>query len=219
MTTNDASKAHGAPRGGDPLAPYRRAVADGAEGFDATLWASPATQRLRFEVIAGMADLCGRRIVDAGCGPGDLASYLAESGCEHREYTGVDGLETVIEQAQAREIPRSRFIAGDFVADPGLLASLEGDVVVISGTLNTMADDQALAVLEAAWSAAGRALAFNFLSDRAVDPAPRQLAPARRLPTMRLLDWALSKTPHVRFRQDYFAGGHDATIAMRRSED
>ncbi|MEM7680733.1 MAG: class I SAM-dependent methyltransferase [Planctomycetota bacterium] len=204
--------------GDDSLAPYRQAVAEGAEGFDATLWASPATQRLRFEVFAGMLDLCGKHVLDAGCGPGDLAEYLAESGCAHTQYTGVDGLEASIEAARARGVPRSRFVLADFVVDPEVLSAQGAQVVVISGTLNTMDPAEALRVLEAAWAGAGEGLAFNFLSDRAVDPAPTQLAPARRLPTLDLLQWALGKTPHVRFRHDYFAGGHDATISMRRPD-
>jgi len=39
--------------------------------------------------------------------------------------------------------------------------------------------------------------------------------PARRLDPLRLVDWALDRTPLVRFRQDHLAG-HDGLIAMDR---
>ena len=64
--------------------------------------------------------------------------------------------------------------------------------------------------------ATGETLVFNFLSDRASQEAPQQTDPARRLPTLKLFDWALQQTPSVRLRQDYFRFGHDATIVMRK---
>jgi hypothetical protein len=36
--------------------------------------------------------------------------------------------------------------------------------------------------------------------------------------TLKLLDWAMSRTHVVTFRQDYFEGGHDATLLMRKGE-
>ncbi len=89
-------------------------------------------------------------------------------------------------------------------------------MVAISGTLNTMDDDEVKRVLEAAWDAAGETLIFNFLSDRAGPKAPPQLDPARWLDTTLLLEWATGKTWAVQFRQDYFPHGHDATVLMRK---
>jgi hypothetical protein len=59
---------------------------------------------------------------------------------------------------------------------------------------------------------------FNFLSNRCGHVAPPQLLPARRMDTMMLMDWALTRSCVVTFRQDYFEGGHDATILMRKGE-
>jgi SAM-dependent methyltransferase len=237
------SKAEPTTRGDDYLTPYRQAVAQRGAGFEATLWHNRDGQRLRFAVMADLLDglgdtpmgptdeagdgatdawpahrfgLAGRRVLDAGCGPGDFSAWLAERGVAVAGFVGVDGVPEVIEHAAARGLPRSRFVAGDFVSDASLLATGEPAIVTFSGTLNTMPDAVAMGLLEAAWHAAGEALAFNFLSDRCEPGRAGAAPPARRLPTDRLLDWALTQTPLVRFRQDYFPGGHDATIAMRK---
>lgn len=198
------------------LQPYHDAQREHGTDFDVTMWAGPHTQRLRFSVFCEMLDMAGKRVLDAGCSRGDFAGYLLERGVEYGAFVGIDGVPAVIEFAKARGLPRSEFVAGDFVKTPALLATGEPDIVTISGSLNTMDADAALAVLEASWAGCGEALIFNFLSDRADARAPKQEYPAKRLPTMTLLDWALKKTWDVRFRQDYFEYGHDATLLMRK---
>ncbi|MCE9589489.1 MAG: methyltransferase domain-containing protein [Planctomycetes bacterium] len=207
-----------APTGGDAyLDPYRRSHAQHGAGFDVTLWANPRSQRLRFEVFTQMHFFGGRRVLDAGCSRGDFAAYLVERDIPFARYIGIDALCEVVDFANKRNLPRCEFHCGDFVTKPELLRTGEPDVVCISGSLNTMTDTQVFAVLGAAWAAAGQTLMFNFLSDRAAPNAPAQVDYSRRLDTMRLLDWALSLTSQVQFRQDYFRLGHDATIVMEKA--
>lgn len=198
----------------DYLDPYRQAQQSHGSDFKVTLWANQRSQRLRFRVMTEMVLFAGKRVLDAGCSRGDFAAYLAERDIPYQRYVGVDGLPDVVEFARSRGLPRSDFVAGDFVTEPALLATGDPQVIAISGTLNTMEDATALTLLDHAWQAARQALIFNFLSDRVAKDAPTQKPPARRLPTLKLLDWALSRTSAVRFRQDYFARGHDATILM-----
>ena len=198
------------------LAPYQAAEQDHGSDFRVTLWANERSQRLRFRVMTEMVFMTGKRVLDAGCSRGDFADYLQETGFAYESFVGVDAVPGVIDFAAGRGLPRSRFVAGDFVADPTLLSIDRPQVVAISGALNTMSDAMAIQLLEHAWDAAGQKLIFNFLSDRASEQAPQQTGPARRLPTLELLDWAMAKTPSVKFRQDYFRFGHDATIAMRK---
>lgn len=197
------------------ISPYQDERARRGPGdFRVTLWASSESQRKRFEVFAEMLDLSGQRILDAGCGRGDFAAFLLKNKIRYKSFVGVDGLEDVITYANGRGLKKARFVTGDLVQDPQLLTTDSPDVVTISGTLNTMDLSTALTVLENAWAGAERTLAFNFLSDRTGAKAVPQAYPARRLDTMKLLDWAMAKTWHVRFRQDYFKYGHDATIVM-----
>lgn len=202
--------------GSDPsyLTAYREAAREHGSEFAATLWASEATQQLRFKVFSEVCYLPGKRILDAGCSRGDFAAYMARREIDYERFIGVDAVCEVIDYAQTRNLPRADFYCGDFVARPRLLTTGQPQVVVFSGSLNTMALDTALGVLEAGWGAASQTLLFNFLSDRATDKAPKQTGPAHRLNTMVLLDWALGQSDRVAFRQDYFPHGHDATIRM-----
>ena len=198
------------------LIPYRDWIDDHGPCFGATLWASPESQRLRFEVLTQMVYLPGKRILDAGCSRGDLAAYLNSRNLDYDLYIGVDGMSEAITYAQRQHLPRSRFVCGDFLDDPTLLGLDQPQVVFLSGTLNTMTDDEAFETLEHAWDATQTYLVFNFLSDTCDPDAPPQDDIARRLPTMQLLDWAMSKTWSTVFRQDYFELGHDATILMQK---
>ncbi len=199
------------------LTPYRESFQKHGTDFRVTLWNNPQWQRQRFAVFTQMTSFSGKRVLDAGCSRGDLAAYLLEHHIAHRHYVGVDALSEVIEFAQGRGLDRAEFHAGDLVNDASLMAIGDPQVVCISGTLNTMSDKHVDQVLEAAWQATGETLLFNFLSDRAGPGATPQCDPARRFDTMRLLDWALRRTPYIAYRQDYLEHGHDATVLMRKA--
>ena len=222
LVRNDGSPA-GAPynvaMGNDAyLQPYRESARRHGPSFKATLWANRRSQRTRFEAFVDMCGFAGKRILDAGCSRGDFAQFLIESDIDFKHYVGIDGLAEVIEHAQQRGLPRCRFHVGDLLHEPALFRTGGPQIVCISGTLNTMTDEQVMAFLESAWRAAGELLIFNFLSDRVGASAPPQTKPARRLDTMRLLDWATRHSCLTSFRQDYFKAGHDATILMRKGE-
>ncbi len=199
------------------LEPYRRSVRDHGPRFEATLWANERSQRLRFEVFTQMCFLPGKRILDAGCSRGDFAAYLLEVGIAYEHFVGIDALPQVIDYAAGRGLPRTEFHVGDFVRDPTLLRTGNPQVVCISGSLNTMGDEQIMSVLEGAWQASAQALLFNFLPVQAHRRAPTNLGPARRLDAVWLLRWAMDRTAAVAYRQDYFPHAHDATIMMRRA--
>ena len=205
---------------GDPnLDPYRDAVARrGAGDFHVTLWSSEYSQQLRFDIFTQICPLAGTRILDAGCSRGDFAAYLIERQIEFEHYVGIDALEDVIQHTRQRNLPRCEFHCGNFVTDPAQLAIGDPEVICISGALNTMRTRELIRVLDAAWASTSQSLLFNFLSDRCKNRAGRNQYPARRHNTIKLLDWALRQTTAVRFRQDYFPAGHDATILMSREQ-
>jgi SAM-dependent methyltransferase len=198
------------------LTPYREAWRRHGDGFAVTLWANPASQRRRFEVLADLVDCTGKRVLDAGCSRGDFAAFLLQREQPYASYIGVDGLSDLIDRANQRGLRGASFYCRDFVTHPRTLSLGEPQVIAISGSLNTMRKRTALAVLDAAWQAAGETLAFNFLSDRTGPDAVPQQQVVHRLPTLDLLDWALARTWAVQFRQDYFDQGHDGTIVMHK---
>ncbi len=206
----------------DYLAPYAEAIREHGPRFEATLWNDKSKQHLRFDVIASMMHLTGRVVVDAGCGLGDLAARLTELGIEYGAYVGLEGMPEFVSEAQARGLPEATFLYADFVADGRAFAdaakdpALGGhpiDVVCFSGSLNTLGTEPALLVLQRAWDAAREGIVFNFLSSEHHRVDEGDTAPAIRFDTMRVLKWAMERTPRVVFRQDYL-DGHDATIAM-----
>lgn len=198
------------------LHPYQKAHVDHGSDFGVTLWANERSQRLRFKVMTQMVFMLGKRVLDAGCSRGDFAAYMLEKDVAYESFVGVDAVEPVIEFASGRGLERSTFVAGDFVTEASFLSTNRPQIITFSGTLNTMDDDTVIGLLSNAWQATSEVLIFNFLSDRASNEAPQQTDPARRLPTLALMDWALKQTPNVQMRQDYFQYGHDATIVMRK---
>jgi SAM-dependent methyltransferase len=147
------------------LIPYEQARRHGVKGFHALLWSSREGQRLRFEAIALGVPLAGRKVLDVGCGRADLLAYLLAAGIVPAEYVGLEAIPEAIRSARRRRLERCRIVAGDFVREPETMA-VGADVVVFSGSLNTLSRPQFYRTLGVAWAAAGRALAFNFLASR-----------------------------------------------------
>ena len=195
------------------LDPYREAVKKFGASFESTLWNSRQKQRGRFEVIASMADLHGRVIVDAGAGIGDLAQYLHDEGVEYGRYIGLEGVPEMVAKGNERGLPEFEMVEADFAGDPKVYEKHRPDVIVFSGSLNTFDEEAARAVLDRAWDATSETLIFNFLSARNHVKNPPDPSPARRFDPIAMVDWALKRTPNVRFRQDYFKG-HDGTVGM-----
>ena len=198
------------------LDPYRVAASEQGPGFAATLWGSPETQSLRFDIIDNMCGgLADTRVLDLGCGDGALYQWMRERGTLSESYLGIDAVDDQVKHA--REVHAgATFVHLDISMASTLPSGF--DWVVISGTLNTMDDATTLHVLDLAWDAAALGLAFNFLSDRpGLKWQSRPLGPARRHQLQELMAWALERTPLVACRQDYLEG-HDATLVMRRSD-
>ncbi len=203
------------------LAPYRTILDAHGPSFEATGWKNRDMQIVRFDVLLDMADTTGRVVIDAGSGQGALVDRMIELGVEYGRYVGLDAMPEMVEQSRARRPPEAEFHTIDFAREHDAFSRFSRDsggpgvdIILFSGSLNTMEQADAAASLERAWSAAREAVVFNFLSDRAPAALLQQdPSPARRLDTMALIDWALKKSPLVQFRQEYL-GGHDATIAL-----
>jgi len=208
----------------DYLAPYTRAVAAHGTGFGALLMTAQEWQELRFGVFTGALGLHRRAIADLGSGRGDLLDWLERAGVAYQRYVGVEAVPELHEFARQRfggRGPEVEFVEADFVQDLGLFERLVGereiDVILFSGSLNTLVEADALAVLDRAWAAlpAGGVLGFNFLAGGGDWPRPATRLPRREL--TRWFAWACERTPLVIVCQHYL-GAHDATIVMIRPE-
>jgi hypothetical protein len=136
-----------------------------ARGMD---WKDEASQRLRFEVLAGVCDLAGRTICEVGAGAGHLYDFLRERGVADG-YSGID-LSAEMVAAACRRHPDVRFEQRDLLADP---PPEPADVVVCSGLFHVKLDhgDEEWwafveAMLERMFAACRVAIAFNLMTDQ-----------------------------------------------------
>ena len=195
------------------LTPYQIAAAQHGGAFETTLWNSPKTQRARFEVIAQLCPMSGNTIIDAGCGRGDLLDYLIEIDRRPKQYIGVDALEEMIAAAVEKQLPDAEFIHEDFFADPSVLRRYQPAVIVYSGSLNTMTDNEFLLALNTAVGITEIGIVFNFLSARFNRKWVQDTGVARRHPpdlvVSKMLEWNINR---IELRHDYL-DDHDCTIA------
>jgi SAM-dependent methyltransferase len=194
------------------LAPYRRAALRHGDRFESLLWASPRTQAARFDAICRLAVMKGRRVLDAGCGRADLMDFMVELGIEPAEYIGIEAVDELAAAAMRKKLPKAQIVHGDFVSDPQRLA-VGADVVVFSGSLNTLEPERFYLSLKQGFEAAGEVMVFNFL-------AAKHIASAEWLTWHRcgqVLERMREFSSEVRLLDDYLDG--DCTIAVWKRGD
>jgi SAM-dependent methyltransferase len=198
------------------LDPYLKAAERHGAGFASLLWASPETQATRFDAIERLGRLHGKSVLDVGCGRADLLTYLLGRGVRPADYTGI---EAVSELASAAErscagaagrggAPPARIIRADFLREP-LRLFVGADVVVFSGSLNTVDDGPFYDTIRRAFEATADVVVFNFLCSP-------YLAGADYLRWRRpsdVLRFCSQLTGDVRTLDDYLQG--DSTVALR----
>lgn len=197
----------------DPTAPYLRPYAAAARRtqgrFETLLWAGPHTQALRFDALCQMIDLNNARVTDVGCGRADLLEYLAQRRIKPAHYTGIEAIPELAEVARERaaSAPSAQIIQADFVTHaPQLFSGAE--VILVSGSLNTLSPAGFYSVLTEAFSAVSRSVVFNFLCSPS-------LAAADYLhwhQTQELLKFAYTLTPIVHKLEGYLEG--DCTLML-----
>ncbi|MFW6161215.1 MAG: class I SAM-dependent methyltransferase [Planctomycetota bacterium] len=96
-------------------------------------WRSREGQLARIRALCRNVDLAGRRVLDLGCGLGDLYAHLTACGigCD---YTGVDLLEEMVVAARRRHAG-ARFLCAD-VFEGDVFEPAAFDVVFASGVFN-----------------------------------------------------------------------------------
>jgi SAM-dependent methyltransferase len=115
---------------------YRRLLAEHGDSPQAVQYSCIQSQERRFELLADIGDLRNTRILDFGCGTGQLGSYLERNGIEI-EYFGTDIVQEFL------TLCRSKFPKGHF-EDFSHLSHMKFDYIFIGGVFNNkMANNQA----------------------------------------------------------------------------
>lgn len=112
---------------------YENNIARGLPEYGILGWESEEAQRLRFDVLLENVKLEGKRLLDVGCGTGNLLEYINSKGI-HVYYTGVDILDKMIDIAKSKRLDaefRHLDLFKENVFDPGSF-----DVVYASGIFN-----------------------------------------------------------------------------------
>lgn len=115
---------------------YRRLLAEHGDSPQAVQYSCIQSQERRFELLADIGDLRNKRILDFGCGTGQLGSYLERNGIEI-EYFGTDIVQEFL------TLCRSKFPKGRF-EEFSRLSQMNFDYIFIGGVFNNkMANNQA----------------------------------------------------------------------------
>lgn len=173
-------------------------------------WGSVESQRLRFRVLAQIADIEGASILDVGCGLGDFYSWMRELKKEVT-YTGIDITPRMIELATQR-FPEGDFRNSTIEALPRT-SDHTFDLVFASGIFGKLRIEPAAAMKDTIRSMYGickRGVAFNSLSAW----ADQQEADEFHADPIETLIFCRTLTPWVSLRHDYH--GRDFTIYMYR---
>lgn len=195
--------------GADYLDPYLRAVRRHGPSVQALLWASRQSQERRFAALARAYDFTGKRLLDAGCGCGDLLGYLQARGVRPSRYIGLEAVGELAEAARVRCGQHAQIVQCDFVREP-LRLFAGADVVVFCGSLNTLCEADFAACIRHAHDAAGEAVVFNFLASPALAGAEYLTwhAPAD------VVEFARTFAADVKLLDGYIEG--DATVLLSK---
>jgi SAM-dependent methyltransferase len=128
---------------------------------------SRASLDIRYAVLCGVADLTGKRVLEVGCGFGDLGAYIHER-FEGVSYRGIDLSPRMVQEGR-RVHPGLDLEVADVLDLP---ASPRADVVVAQGIFYLLRDapeERMRALVERMFALASEAVALTAISGWAAE--------------------------------------------------
>ncbi|NOR51500.1 MAG: methyltransferase domain-containing protein [Gammaproteobacteria bacterium] len=184
-----------------------------SHGFHANAlnWSSKEYQYLLFDVLLDIGVELGSKVLDFGCGFGDLCGYIAAKGIEV-DYTGIDLSPELLNEARYRH-KNSTFFEGDlFELDP---PSQSFDYVFASGSLSEPLEDggdYTRHTITRLFESSRKGLAFNLLDSAHEWTANR--FDLQSFDAEEMVEWCHTLTPDVGLRRDY--AENSFTLYLRR---
>jgi SAM-dependent methyltransferase len=192
------------------LEPYLEAARRHGAGFGALLWATPATQAARFDAICRMVDLSGRSVLDVGCGRADFFDHLNARRIKVARYVGLEAVPALVDAARAKTRANYEIIEADFLAEPQRLC-MGAQLIVMSGSLNTLGATEFYSTLRRAYEAAAETLVLNFLCSTKLAGASY----LRWRPVDEVVRFAETLSRRILRLEDYLPG--DCTLAIEKT--
>lgn len=112
---------------------YENNMLNGDAEYKILGWESEEAQRLRFDMLLNGTELEGKRLLDVGCGTGNLLEYINSKGINVK-YTGVDILEPMIKIATGKKL-KGNFYHADIFKD-NIFKGKSFDIIYSSGIFN-----------------------------------------------------------------------------------
>ena len=122
-------------------------------------WSSKESQEIRFDVILDMLpkDLSCVSIVDAGCGFGDLYTYMSKNNKKPKEYTGIDSLTQMCSITSKKTSKKT--MTANICKDTLPFA----EYYLSSGAMNVLNNFETHQFIRNCYLACGNAFVFNIL--------------------------------------------------------
>lgn len=128
-------------------------------------WSSKQTQFKRFEILCSQVET-DDKILDLGCGLGDMATYLRDNKNHTGNYFGLDFVPDFISSATNRFSTDPKINFKEFDIHKDTLPN-DYDVIILSGVFNNIMDDNWAFIvdsLQKMYAATNRTVSFNALS-------------------------------------------------------
>jgi SAM-dependent methyltransferase len=168
-------------------------------------WDTKENQYTRFRVATNSISMENSQILDVGCGLADFYTYLKERKVNISTYSGIDINPEFIDACKKSHHDADNFMVRNILIDSPKRNSY--DVVSMFGVLNfkfSEFDNEIFAreMIEQAFKISRKAVVVDMLSER-YDLTYQKEDFVHYYNPVKMLDFALSLTPHVQLRHDY----------------
>lgn len=183
---------------------YHASIAEYGLNARGVHWHSQQAQAIRFEQLLALLPTDFKNVVDAGCGFGDLYTFMMNNYSKSIEYIGLDALDVMVKEAQLRT---HQMIYQCNILKDSLPA---GDFYLCSGALNILTRYEAHRFIRRCYDASNRGVIFNFLEGEDTSSTYNYLQKSQ----IEALGHHLGA--RLKFRTEYYK--EDCTVAFYKDE-